>query len=115
MIRSEKISTMIHRRVVLRHGRFARVRDARHVRFDERLRRACNPMIQAAEMSEKLRALDPDLYWRMFYERFDDVSSCFVVRSWEVPAIGATHGEVYFYPTDAFLQFLAAFRAMKGV
>lgn len=107
---------------VMRPGRFSREHAARHgqagesqKRFEEELRRARNPALQAIDMANQLKELDPALFEVSFREKFHDGASCFFLRSWEVPAIGATHGNVYFYPTDAFLEFLSAFRALKGV
>ena len=79
------------------------------------LLRARNPMIQVAEMAGKLRDLDPALFDVLRKEYCHDFASWFVLRSYEVPAIGATHGEVYYYPSDALLNFLAAFRTAKRV
>jgi hypothetical protein len=83
--------------------------------LEKMLFRARNPMIQVAEMAGKLRDLDPALFDVLRKEYCHDLSSWCVLRSYEVPAIGATHGEVYYYPSEALLNFLAAFRTAKGI
>jgi hypothetical protein len=73
-----------------------------------------NPLIACLDEARRLKEKNPALFLVEFRNRFHDPTACFVLDSDVVPAIGATHGEVFFYPSPAFLEFLAALSAGNG-